>query len=250
MRGEQIAAHCGWVSATVPTDEQLNNANIIVIVKRFTSDLIKRIPKKKIIVYDILDFWNQKVAPPRDLGEAFSLANARIDIIKPRAIIAANKLMANDLRFSAKKVTSIYHHYRLNARPLNRGNVIYYDGDIKHLGQWEENAKKVFSKHGYEFKVGVPEDGAAAYFSARDSWLSIRWKSNVKAANAIGFAIPLLTRPEQGAVETHPNALYYNNLHDLEVAVEELKQTKSPGLREQFSIDAIAYQYKNFFNSL
>src|SRR5438132_31157 len=60
IRGKQIADAIGGLAVLNATDDHIRSADIIVIVKSFTRDLVNRIKKLgKPIVYDILDFWPQ-----------------------------------------------------------------------------------------------------------------------------------------------------------------------------------------------
>lgn len=252
MRGEQIARAGGWKAHNNPTDEQIAECDIAVIVKKSPSELVDRIhAAKKTLVYDILDFWPQKEEQPKDLADGMLLAKKQISKIRPHAIIAANKCMANDLRGCADVVIAIYHHYRLDAHPARGGNVIYYDGFLGHLGKWGAALDYVARQHGYKFAVGQPKDDAAALFSARDNNLAIRWKSNVKAANAHGYAIPLITRPENGVLETHPYALLYDTTEDLEHCVLSIVDAPiDMVMRQKYSLQSVVKDYLEFFKCL
>lgn len=253
MRGEQIAKAGGWVSANQPSEQQIKEADIVVVVKKADSALVESIHRaKKPLVYDILDFWPQSGhEQPKDLSDGMLLAKKQIGKIRPHAIIAANKCMANDLRACAETVGHIYHHYRLDARPVRGGNVIYYDGFVGHLGKWGVAIEYAARQHGYKFAVGVPKDDAAALFSARDNPLSIRWKSNVKAANAHGYCLPLITRPENGVYETHEHAIYYDDPSELESCV--LKIIDAPitsTQRHKYNLEMCVTKYREFFECL
>lgn len=252
MRGEQIARAGRWNAHGNPRDIDIADADIVVIVKKAESQLIDRIhAAKKPLVYDMLDFWPQKDNQPKDLADGMLLAKKQIAKFRPHAIITANKCMANDLRGCAEHVQHIYHHYRTEARPIKGGNVIYYDGYLGHLGKWGAAMEYAAKQHGYSFAVGQPRDDAAALFSARDNVLSMRWKSNVKAANSHGYCIPLITRPENGVVETHPHAIFYDSVDDLDTCILKIADCPVDATqRHKYSLQACVESYREFFKCL
>lgn len=252
MRGVQIAEAGGWVHANVPTVEQIKSADVVVVVKRFTNTLIGEIRRQgKTLVYDILDFWPQNSDAPKDLADGMLLVKDHIAKIQPDAIITANKCMANDLTGCAKHVGHIYHHYRLDARLVSGGSVIYYDGDLRQLGKWGIMLERHAKENGYKFAVGKPQDDAAALFSARTNNLSMRWKSNVKAANAHGYGIPLISRPENSVIETHPYALLYDSDEELGRAVLSIADAPiDTVMRQNYSLGAAIRNYREFLECL
>lgn len=252
MRGIQIAStHDDWIAVAEPTVYDIADADIVVVVKRINGDLIKKIKEAgKPLVYDMLDFWVQKhgVKIPDNLPDAIMLAKNQIAKIQPDAIIAANECMANDLRSCAPTVQHIYHHYRLDAAPVKGGDVIYYDGSIKHAEGWLKKLQKIA-----KVKIGVPQDDALALFSARDgqAWLPNRWKSNVKAANAIGYGLPLITHPDNGAMETEVEGFFFSNESELHDAVNQTKKVGySDFVREKYSLASAGKNYERFFHAL
>lgn len=212
MRGEQIAAAGGWVSERAPSLAQIENADVIVAVKRVTPGLAGVLRGSgKPIIWDPLDFWKQ----PEDAIGIYNEELARklvlpwIERLRPKAIIATNKIMAQDLWDLADIVEHIYHH----ADPFlsyreHGGKTLVYEGAERYLGKWRALAEQYTAEIGWSFRVGPPNEDMGAMLAVRDgdhgSWLARRWKSNVKAANAIVAGVPLIAWPEHSYEETIP----------------------------------------------
>lgn len=247
MRGKQIADAGGWTAANIPTDEQIEWADICVVVKRFDEALIRRLNGKK-TVYDILDFWPQNENAPKDLPQAVMLAKKHISKIQPQALICANKQMAADLSGCAPIVTHIYHHCRLSAKPSRGSKYIYYDGYDKYLTPWLNDIKKAAERNSYQLRIGIPEQGTAALISCRDQWLSMRWKSNVKAANAAAYGVPLISRRENGVLETEPDSLFYDDSDGLHEAIAKIKNANPAS--NLITVEDTAIDYADLFDLL
>lgn len=210
MRGVQIAS-CdpNWLAVNEPSDTEIAAADVVVVVKRFKDKLIKRLRKPgKKIVWDALDFWPQNAGAdlPQDLPGAIMLARGFYDRIRPDAVICANQQMAEDFRQFTPHARHIYHHARLDAAPLPFGKVAWYDGCEKHAEQMLIEAEEALRDKGWQLAIGKPEGKAGMLLGFRDqnqgTWLADRWKSNVKAANAIAYNLPLVAGDENGYTET------------------------------------------------
>lgn len=246
MRGRQIAsANPNWHAVNIPTDEEIQQADVVVVVKRIPDDLAMRLRMvKKHIVWDALDFWPQDgVTPaPQNVEAAKELARATCKLLRPTAIIAANRQMALDLHGLAKTVGHIYHHSRLDAAPLQYAEVAYYDGSLKHAEGWIQAIQSEFHKRGWFFVNGKPNRVGAVIIAARDespaAWISRRWKSNVKAANAFGYRSLFMAQAESGYTETiGALGIYFESHSDIREAVK-LATSKDVW-------DAMQGQYRN-----
>src|SRR5690606_34938002 len=98
-----------------------------------------------------------------------------------------------------------------DASPLSFGEIVYYDGSEKHSSMWIRVIQEELAKKGWFLRIGKPDRIGAALLACRDhnpaSWLSRRWKSNVKAANAIAYRLILIAQPENGYIETMPEEI-------------------------------------------
>jgi glycosyltransferase involved in cell wall biosynthesis len=178
--------------------------------------------------------------------------------LRPDCVIAANKRMAQDL-MNITRARCIYHHARLDAKPLELGRTLYYDGCEKHASYWLDVIRAVAVNYGWNVKCGKPENGAGGLLALRDYntglWLANRWKSNVKAANAIAYGLPLLGQPETGYLETLPDgwAVYFQNDSEARAAVARFCQNpvNVRGMNaEKYTAERAANDYEKLFEDL
>lgn len=220
MRGVQIAAGGGWDAVSSPSLAQIRAADVIVAVKRVKGNLADMIRGSgKPVVWDALDFWKQPEESETDSLEKAALLTApHIEKLRPAVILCANKQMADDLGG-----VCIYHHSRTNA-VLGFGKEIVYDGHPRFIGKVGIPAHKI----GWSFRVGVPDKNTGALISVRTGkdggWLARRWKSNVKAANAIACGVPFIAEPDQAYLETVPQqmALWFQTQEELNEKIKRL----------------------------
>lgn len=215
MRARQISAHAGWRGKGVinePTPAEIAGHDVIVVVKRIKKELTARLADcGKPIIWDALDFWpqNKETPVPNNVDDARRMAAAYCAPLAPRAIIAANQQMAHDLQGMAPVVRHIYHHARLDARPCSFAKIAYYDGSENHAQGLMPIIARELKDRGWEFRIGAPGAEGGALIAMRDpapsSWLARRWKSNVKAANAIAYRLPMVAQSERGYTETMPD---------------------------------------------
>lgn len=214
MRGVQIAQQRDtWQAISKPTQIDINRADIIVVVKRFDAALCNALRASgKPIVWDALDFWPQPeggdVILPQNVTAAIHMIKPYLRKLRPDHVICANKRMERDVA-DLLNTRCIYHHARLDARHVELGQTIYYDGCEKHAVKWLQTVREAAAPYGWDVKFGAPKNGAGALLAVRDcnhgTWIAHRWKSNVKAANAIMHGLPLLGNPENGYLETMPD---------------------------------------------
>lgn len=256
MRGVQIAQGGGWDAISSPSLEQVKAADIIVAVKRMKGNLADMLRGSgKPIVWDALDFWKQPEESTTDnLEDAKALAAPHIERLAPALIIGANKQMADDLGGAC-----IYHHARLDA-VRGAGKEITYDGHARYI----EGLHVPFAKVGWTFKAGQPSKETGAILSARcgadGGWLARRWKSNVKAANAIACGVPFISEPDQAYLETVPSemALWFETQEELNGKIEQLVtpsflQGAKDAALQVSNTTTLAYavnQYREVFKSL
>lgn len=268
MRARQIAStNPDWKAINSPGLDDIKAADIIVAVKRIKPGLAMILKGvRKPVVWDALDFWPQdkKTKLPSDPAGMIMLAVQAAAPFNPSAIIAANKKMAEDMRGLVPSVTYIYHHARTDAKLLKFAKIAYYDGAIKHAEKVLPEVETELRRHGWELRIGKPEEKGGALIGLRDqglNWgIAARYKSNVKAANAIAYGLRFIARPESGYVETigaikSGSPIWVNAVHNVEAAIAQLCEEN---LYEDYSTAAIASvtleyaaaRYQEFFTSL
>lgn len=265
MRGEQIAStHKDWIACNDPTEVMVADADIIVVVKRFNIHLIKKLRNcGKPVIWDCLDFWPQSkaISVPEDIATAIMLAKRFVGKLNPDGIICANKQMAYDFKGMAEHVTHIYHHARLDAKPLPFAPIAWYDGCVKHAEESLQEIEIEGLKYGWKLAVGKPEGEGGMYIGVRDkspgSWLAQRWKSNVKAANAISYKMPLLAQWENGYMETMGiDTPCYQIVGDSLAEAAKRARNVKPGTAykefdgSEYLLTDISKQYNSFFESV
>lgn len=268
IRAVQIAdMRHDWLAVSDPTKEQIDAAEVIVAIKRVKPELCETLRKSgKPVIWDALDFWRQPVDAigVDTVEQARALAWPWVQRLKPRCIIAANQAMAGDLDGMAEHVTTIYHHWRPDLSPC-MGRHITYEGAPAYLGKWRDTVTEASTSISWGLHYGLAADGiTGAILAARDgehgSWLARRWKSNVKAANAIGACVPLIAWPEDAYVETMPipAAWFFETDDQLFEVIGHLSDGDMLGgafsacakMRDIYSIERIAGQYEKLFASL
>lgn len=261
MRGVQIAsAHPLWVAINQPTQNDIAQADLVVVVKRIHPEIAAMLNDSgKPVVWDALDFWPQgcDALLPQTVAAARALAARASRRLKLAGIIAANRQMASDLIGVAPLVECIYHHARLDARPLPLGNVIYYDGCEKHARSWLPLVAAQLDRHGWQLAEGKPLAGAGGLLAARDesagSWIARRWKSQVKGANALAYGLPLLAQRENGYREFMPEgtAVWFDTDCEFKEAIGRFCAAP-PYIRpcKPFTLLDAAKEYAAFFDRL
>ena len=217
MRGEQIAAQRQeWTAENNPNRDQIENSDVVVIVKRASAELVNLLRRcDKPVIWDALDFWSQpyEALEVDSIVAARAIAQGRVDRLKPVAIITPNRIMESDLRGMADIVSCVYHHYDPALTISKGGEAVVYEGDPRFPQEWLQIASRILSGIGWKLLCSRPPENTGALFAVRagehGSWLARRWKSNVKAANAIALGVPLLAWPEDSYTETLPAEIGY-----------------------------------------
>jgi hypothetical protein len=208
IRGQQIAAmRSNWVATSQPSDEDIEQADLICLVKKPDIHVIERARQmRKPLVFDIIDSWAQ----PEDGLKCHNTHEAR-ELFLPvwRQINADGYIfptwrMQEDLGALVKNKVTIYHHYwpQIQKNKIrSRVEVIGYEG-ADYLGEWRSRIEKACSERGIRF-VANPVNYAdldiviMARGGVHGNFLSWRYKSNVKLANAMGSGTPALVHFEE-----------------------------------------------------
>lgn len=201
-----MAAALGALAVPKVTDA--NGMDVVVLVKRPGAGQLGQLrDSSKRLVWDIVDSWPQPEGNMWSRAECMAWLRAQLSIIRPDALIAATRQMAEDCGEFGLPVSCVPHHCR-PVLPLNsiRGNVraVGYEGSDAYLGRWRRVLEKECAKRGWVF-VANP-----AHLADVDIVVALReaagygprnWKSNVKLANAQGSGTPFVGNRESGYVE-------------------------------------------------
>lgn len=270
IRGQQIAAmRSNWVATSQPSDEDIEQADLICLVKKPETRVIERARQlRKPLVFDIIDSWAQ----PKDglkcnnTHEARELFQPVWQEINADGYIFPTWRMQEDLGALVKNKVTIYHHYWpqiQKSKIRNRVEVIGYEG-ADYLGEWRSRIERACRERDIRF-IANPINYAdldiviMARGGVHGNFLSWRYKSNVKLANAMGSGTPALVHFEEmsahdtdsgdvmfftdqpGSFERQLDRLV--NDHALRVHIHK----KFISLAPRFNIQNIVEQFEGFF---
>lgn len=262
-----------WSATNSPTSEDISTSDVVCIVKKTRSSVLRDCRRhERLIVLDVVDFWPQPKhgMPSKGKKESENLVVELINDISPDALIFPNWAMWSDFSkfFPTTPSTFIYHHYRPEYDPVtprqnyNRPRVLAYEGG-DYLGEWFPIIESVCSQLGLDFRVNPTSlKDADLIISARaerfQTYLNRNYKSNVKAANALGLVKPLVCHmSERSAHEIDPGTFLFfstgeNLLHQLHLIMNDtdfavFNYEQMLLRREYFSIRSIASEFDLFF---
>lgn len=182
--------------------------DVAIVVKRAPGDLVARIHKADVpLIYDVVDAW------PQPHGNAWAEAECKfwlaveIRRIRPAGIVAATRAMARDCEGFGVPVLALPHHCRPGQamNPIRETvQTVAYEGAEHYLGRWRPLIEAECARRGWRFVVNPPALADADIVLAlrdADGYAPRHWKSNVKAANAMGSGTPLIASRESGYLE-------------------------------------------------
>ncbi|MCB1886620.1 MAG: hypothetical protein KDH20_03335 [Rhodocyclaceae bacterium] len=270
IRGLQIAAtRSNWVALNKPTDDDLERADVVCLVKRPDPRVIERARRMgKALVFDIVDSWSQ----PDDGLKYTDVAKAREFFASAWKGIDADGYVFPTRRMEAclgglvRDRVTIYHHYRtqIEQNPVReRVAVVGYEGG-DYLGEWHARIDRACTERGIRFVVNPQRYSdldvvIMARGGEHGSFLARHFKSNVKLANAIGSGTPALAHyDEMSAHDTDPgDVLFFTDQPgsferqlDRLVASRALRQEIHRGFlaaAPNFHIANISNQFEAFF---
>lgn len=208
IRGEQLGAALG---ATVEIDAQhVAGYDLAVLVKKPAPGLLERLHAARVpVVWDIVDAWPQPIGNEWSRAEAMSWLRERVVAMSPASIIAATRVMADDIEAAGFgiPVMALRHHARpgVELNPIRpKVQTVGYEGSWRHLGRWAGWFEHECARRGWRF-VQNPERLADVdiVVAAREitGYAPTHWKSGVKLANAQGSGTPIVLAREAGYVE-------------------------------------------------
>lgn len=265
VRGNQLGSACEAEVIPKANAMQLKQADVVVVVKRVTPDLLRGLKQtKKPWVFDVVDFYPQPECSRWDRKQSIEWVKGQIKAMNPTGVIWPTLRMMEDCS-DGRPALTIPHHHRpgIKTNPIReRVTLVGYEGRSIYLGQWEQVIQRECHRRGWRF-VTNPNHLAdldiviAVRGGEWDSYAARHWKSNVKLANAHASGTPFVGNPEWGYMETGSGCEYWvDEQSHLSEAFDRLNSQSS---REQvsdrfrqkaFSVDRAAQQLKAFAHAL
>lgn len=258
IRGQQLGAAVGAVVAPQASREQIEAADIAVVVKRLP-DNVRYLRRW---VWDLVDFFPQPNLWSREEGVAW--VRAKIAQHKPTGVIFPNQKMASDCRVPVPH-TVIYHHHRpgIVTNPIREQvKTVGYEGCTDYLAEYGPVLLAECSRRSWAFTVNPRSladlDIVVAVRGGKFAgYLPVNWKSNVKLANAHGSGTPFVGNMEAGYAETKAGGEYWvASPADIAKAFDTLEpQATRLAIRERFlqsviTVESCAGQLRAFLDAL
>jgi hypothetical protein len=213
IRGEQLGAA---IEATiVPHARPARPMDLGIIVKRLDPRTIEAMRAQHIpIIWDIVDAWPQPHGNLWDRGACLRWLKSQIELLKPYALVAATRAMAEDIAEVGFKrpVLALAHH----ARPAQQINpvrrvveTVGYEGGVQYLGMWQAILESECARRGWRFATkpaALADLDIVVALREAGGYAAKHWKSNVKLANAQGSGTPIVCNREAGYLETDNSA--------------------------------------------
>ena len=265
IRGEQLGSACGGIIKPKATRQDLKQADVVVVVKRVSDQLLEDIRASgKPWIFDIVDFYPQPECTNWSKSQSIDWVKTRLKLLHPNAIIWPNKCMMHDCANGAPGLV-LPHHYRpgMTINPIRENvKLIGYEGARNYVGNWLGPILEQCIKRGWQFRINTFE------MAEMDIVLAIRddhvngyaqrhWKSNVKLANAHGSGTPFIGPLEQGYLENSTGLeMWADDVRDLPRVFDRLessslrKNIRDTFLNKSISVEKCATQLKEFIDAM
>jgi hypothetical protein len=261
VRGIQIGQA---LRATVePNAADPHGFDLAVIVKRAPEDLLQRLRRAGVpIVWDVVDSYPQPGGNDWGRDLCLNWLATEVKRIRPAAIVAATRAMAEDCERFGVPVLALPHHARPGQRlnPVRPLRTVGYEGGVKYIEGWRPVLERLCARRGWQFVVNPAQlADVDAVVAVRDQrgYAPRRWKSNVKLANAQGSGTPVICNREAGYLETaRGGVLFADDENEMDVALDALDNTTrrcaaAAQLRcSAPEIDAVATTYLQWLRTL
>lgn len=262
MRGKQIATVLDARYNAKPHLEDLQRADVVVLVKRAAFVFGElALESGRPLIWDVLDYWKQP--EQNSLGGDDHTVTVRQwkTQLGVRALIGATEQMAS-------MIGGVYipHHCRIGLTPKPpraRALVVGYDGSPRYLGAWRTTIEDACARQGMKFVVNPSDLTTADVLVAFrddpwDGWACRHWKSGVKYVNAIAAGRPILTQWSTAFDEIWPVGAQVEKPSDfcealMAVSHRDIRQQAyEDGLRRgpTFTVEAIAGQYRRLLHKV
>lgn len=264
IRGVQLGKACKGIVKPQATLEDCKRADLIVLVKRPTQQLMANIKASKTPwVWDVVDFYPQPLSSTWSKSKAKNWVKTQIARHNPNAVIWPNVRMGDDCRTATKGFTLYHHHWpniRLNAI-RSEIKTVGYEGSPRYLGEWGEAILLECQNRGWDFVVnqGVHADFDLCLAFRADEYngyVPYHWKSNVKLANCHGSGTPFIGPAESGYVETSADGeLWVEDIRNISGAFDYMTHERRLDIHQSFlknaySLDAAAADLLGFLKTV
>jgi glycosyltransferase involved in cell wall biosynthesis len=215
------------------------------------------------VVWDVVDAWPQPEGNHWSREQALDWLHGQVAAIRPLAVVAATRRMAEDLQPAAATVLALPHHARPGLRPQAlRGTVtrLGYEGSRKQLGRWREVLEAECTRRGWAFVMNptsLADVDIVAALREAEGYPPRHWKSNVKLANAQACGVPIVCNRECGYLETASGGeRWADDENELATALDSL--TAADARRDAAvrlssdapTLEALARRYRAWLESL
>jgi len=207
IRGEQLGRAIG--AHVEPKALDVGGYDVAVVVKRAELDLLQRLRRMDVpLVYDVVDAWPQPYGNLWDRDACMAWLRSQVKFMRPAAIVAATKVMADDCAEFGLPVLALPHHgWEAQGSCVIGAQVrrVGYQGGAQYLGRWAHFLRSECARRGWEW-CGEAQSvaGLDIVVAVRDAqgYATQHWKSNVKLANAQICGTPFIGNREAGYLET------------------------------------------------
>jgi hypothetical protein len=201
IRGEQLGHALGATIAPAAGSRQLDQADVIVVVKRISAELLQSLSGRRWVL-DFVDGWPQPRGNEWGKAEAIAWLRGRLRTLNPTAVVFPTTRMREDSGWTGPAIVLPHHAWPKYQRHPHALKVrrVGYEGDASYLGRWRAVMQAACAARGWEFvengDLGTCQIGVAL----RDvsGYPAGAWKANTKLANLQALGLPALISPEEG----------------------------------------------------
>lgn len=264
VRGVQLGHAIGATVCRDASAAMIRAHDVVVLVKRAPPRLLERLHASGArVVWDVVDAWPQPDGNHWSRIQALEWLHGQVAAIRPLAVVAATRRMAEDLQSVATTVLALPHHARQGLRPRPVRDTVTrvgYEGSRKQLGRWREVLEAECARRGWTFVINpksLADVDIVAALREAEGYPPRHWKSNVKLANAQASGVPIVCNRECGYLETASGGeRWADDATELVVALDSL--TSALARQEAASqmadgaptLEAVATTYRAWLESL
>lgn len=258
IRGEQLGAAIGATVIPRASAADVQQCDVVVMVKRVLGGVVEAAQRfKKPLIYDIVDWWPQPEGNQWPISTAIRHTIARLNEVKPAAVIYPNKQMLDHIGFRGHV---LYHHARLGLSrkeyiPKHVATVGYEGSEAYLSGYMRMVIEDQCRERGWCLEINPSNyldlDIVVAFRDGHfNGPVPTAWKSNVKLVNAQAAGIAFVGGLERSYQETAcvHDRLIENSALALREAFDELTHQEARQLyhRESpiYSLAQAAREYK------
>ena len=207
IRGEQLGSAIG--ATVLPMAADFDPFDAVVVVKRPPPDMPARVRAAGVpLIWDLVDAWPQPIGNSWSRDDCMAWLRQQVKQIRPAAIVAATRAMADDCAEFGVPVLALPHH----ARPglamneiRDKVKTVGYEGGEGYIAGWRRTVEAECKRRGWSFVINPPrlaDVDIVLGLRDADGYAPRNWKSNVKLANAQGSGTPFVGGREAGYLET------------------------------------------------